>query len=205
MTGQGPDAALVQVPRRRVAGRRREVADAPHRPEEAVQDVGWRSDDGLLEPGPVVSVRQAHATLVHRQEQRTEGGRRRLEVALPPALAMNATEQRDSLSLSERRVPAGAQEIAVLPVELVLPDRHSVAVRRELADEPVGRRERPLPSLRLPGADVEVEVAEPPLRDRGRIVLQADVTAVVEERDAFGIEMSRVVGLGEEALVVLDG
>src|SRR5581483_6751017 len=82
-------------------------------------------------------------------------------------------------------------------------DEDAAVVRLEIPKEPVGRAKvarRPLGLARPP---MEVEVPEPPLRDRDRVVLEADVAPIVEQRNAGVVLVCVVVRLREEALVVL--
>src|SRR5262245_52862847 len=94
------------------------------------------------------------------------------------------------------------QQIAVFPVELVFPDRYAAIVWRQVRDQPVRRPAKLVMAIEGTRAAVEVEVSESPLRDRDRVVLLAHSAAVIEERDPVLVEMSRIVCLAEEAMVV---
>ena len=85
------------------------------------------------------------------------------------------------------------ERVAVLPVEVVVPDGDTICVRLEMRAQPVGDAEKVLFAGRIVGSAPEVVVAESELSDGDGVVLQADVSVIVELRNALLVERTRVV------------
>src|SRR5580658_3911650 len=116
---------------------------------------------------------------------------------------MGSDQHGDSLALRQRRIPGGAEGVAVFPIEMVVPDGEPLQVLFEVGAEPVGSDEELSAALGIGGAAVEIVVAESVLRDGDGVVLQADVAMIVELRDTGGIVGALIVGLFGEQHVVL--
>jgi len=75
----------------------------------------------------------------------------------------------------------------------------------EMCAEPVGNYEKLFSSPWVCSSLPQVVVSQSVLRDRDGIVLPADLAVIVEQRDAFGVVGSLVVGLiGEEHVVLAE-
>src|SRR5208283_3466491 len=109
---------------------------------------------------------------------------------------------RDSLPLRQGRIPWGSERIAVLPVEIVVPDGEARSVLFEVCAEPVGSEEKFLSPFKIAALTEKVVVAQAVLRDGDRVVLHADTSVIVKQRNAVWIVSTRIVGLlGEQHVV----
>src|ERR1700704_449324 len=85
----------------------------------------------------------------------------------------------------------------------MIPHPESVRVLFEVRAQPVSSFKSFLPAALVACFAEAVIVRQAPLRNRDRVVLQTDGTAIVEHRDAAGVVLSAIIGLFSKPHVVL--
>src|SRR5208283_2880899 len=145
---------------------------------------------------------ESDAASVGRTEETGESALGSFQIALISGFFVGSHQHRDSLPLRQGRIPWGSERIAVLPVEIVVPDGEARAVLFEVCAEPVGSEEKFLSPFKIAALTEKVVVAQAVLRDGDRVVLHADTSVIVKQRNAVWIVSTRIVGLlGEQHVV----
>src|ERR1035437_11155630 len=72
-----------------------------------------------------------------------------------------------------------------------------------MIDQPVRNTQELSLAFQVTALSIEIEIAQPILRDRDRIMLPTNHAAIIEQRNSIAIERPRIVGLGREGHVVL--
>src|SRR5215472_11882019 len=85
---------------------------------------------------------------------------------------------------------------------MMVPDPDAVSILLEVGAEPFGDSKEPLFAFDTPATAPKVVAAQAVLRNRDRVVLQADVSVIVELRDALYVVGAPIVGLFREWHVV---
>ena len=160
-------------------------------------------EDHLFQPDVAAIVRVDHASLIHFTEEGFQHSLRCLGVARIPGGLVGAEQERQPLALGQPRVPPGSEEGLVLPFEAVGPHVQTGLVGLEIGEQPLAGAKKFFPAQFLSRAQPEVVIAEPPLRDRDRVVLETDVAAVVEHGHARLVVGTGIVGLLAEELPIL--
>src|SRR5579859_3215294 len=200
---QGANAAGKKLMRGMVASCQEVVIDSPQSPDESVEDVCGRRHDVFLKPEVPGFVGEGYAALVNGPLKAGEGLAGGIEITRVAGFFVGANQKRDSLPLRQGRVPRGFERIAILPVEVMVPDGQAVRIRFKVRGQPVGNQEKFLAAFWIGSAAPEVVVAQSKLRDGDGIVLQADVAVIVELRNAGWIVSAAVVSFLREEHIVL--
>src|SRR5580704_10613376 len=108
---------------------------------------------------------------------------------------MGAKQKRNTLPLREAGIPRRLQRVAILPIEVVVPNPATMLVLLKVCSQPVGGLQSFLQTGSVRCLAEKIKVREPPLRDRNRVILQADCAAIVEHGYSGRIVGARVVGL----------
>src|SRR5207245_1610423 len=99
-------------------------------------------------------------------------------------------------------VPRRFQRSAVFPIEMVVPHPDPKGVLLQAGAEPVARSEELFLALFLAPAAKQVVIPQAPLSDGNRVVLQADLSVVIQQRNTSRIVGATIIGLLEERHVV---
>src|SRR5258708_10019433 len=90
----------------------------------------------------------------------------------------------------------------MLPIKMVVPYPNARCILLKMSANPIAGCEKFLPALFVPRAAKRVVVAQSPLGDRNRVVLQPDLAAVIEHRNTLGVAVSGIVRLSGKGHVV---
>ena len=85
---------------------------------------------------------------------------------------------------------------------MVFPNPNALGVLIEIGQQPVGTTDQLFPPCWVARTPEQVVIPKPPLCDGDRIVLEADLSAIVEHGDTVGVIMSRVVGFFRERHII---
>src|SRR5271168_3215325 len=104
-------------------------------------------------------------------------------------------EKRHTLSLRQSRIPRRFERVAILPVKMMVPDPQPVSVLFQIGGKPIGGFESLLPTAFIGCLAKQVVVREAPLRNRDRVVLQANRAVIIEHGDTSAVVMPSIVRL----------
>src|SRR6266536_156333 len=165
--------------------------------------MGGRTHQVFFDPEILFFVFEKHATFGDGAGQSCEGSLGRLQVFNFSRVSMSAQKQRNTLSLGQSGIPGRFQGVAVVPVEMVVPDPEAERILLQIIAKPSGSLQRLLAAGLVTGGAELIVVRQAPLSDSDWVVLEADHSSIVEHGNAVGVVGAGVIGLFAKQHIVL--